>query len=67
MSEEIISGLIYTKRNKLKYSKEDMAKLMDISPQTYRLYELHPKEMKLKYLQRLTEIFGCNITDFFVN
>lgn len=69
MTEKLkyISNNLRAYRNKMGYTQEDMAKLLEVSRKTYCDYEVNPIKLKVSVLQQIADVLSCNLSDFFEN
>lgn len=48
------------------YLQEQVAELLGVSRATYCDYEVNPQKVKIETFKRLSEIYGCKLSDFFL-
>lgn len=53
-------------RARVGMSQEDVANYLGISRASYCDYEVNPSKVKIETLKKLSMLFRCNISDFFV-
>ncbi len=53
-----ISNIIKAERQKLGYTQQDMAYLLNVSYATYNQYENDPLSMKIRTFIKMCDIFG---------
>ena len=63
---QYISNNLKSYRTRLGYTQEKMAKILDISRNTYCDYEVNPQKLKIETLQDIADILRCDLADFFV-
>lgn len=61
-----IANNIRAERNRAKYTQEFVAKKLDISTKTYISYEEDAQSVKATTLYKLSLIFGCNVSAFYL-
>lgn len=71
MNREMVTGIdiannIRYQRQKKGLSQEEVAKKVDFTLRTYVKYEENAKGLKATTLSQLANIFGCNISDFYL-
>lgn len=49
------------------YSQEETADLLGVSRTTYCDYETNPQKVKIETFKKLSEIFNCELFEFFLN
>ena len=66
ISGKEIADNIRAERNRAKITIEEVAKKLEITRQTYAEYEKNGEIIKASTLVKLSNIFKCNISDFFI-
>ncbi len=68
MKEKVlyISNNLRSYRTRLGYTQEKMAKMLNVSRNTYNDYEVNPQKVRIETLQDIADILQCNLSDFFV-
>lgn len=67
MDGKNIACNICAERNRKKLTQEEVAKKLDITRETYNSYEEDAKSIKATTLYKLSKIFGCKISDFYLH
>ena len=53
-------------RNRLGYTQEKMADLLNISRATYCDYEVNPSSVRIEVFKKMADILKCSLVDFFI-
>lgn len=53
-------------RARVGMSQEEVAKCLGISRASYCDYEVNPSKVKVETFKKLSLLFNCNISDFFI-
>lgn len=61
-----ISNNMKSLRNRVGYTQDKMAELLNISRVTYCDYEVNPQKVKIEIFQQIADILKCKLSDFFV-
>ena len=61
-----IANNIRAERNRAKYTQEFVAEKLEISTKTYISYEEDAQNVKATTLYKLSLIFGCNVSAFYL-
>lgn len=61
-----ISNNMKSLRNRVGFTQDKMAKLLEISRVTYCDYEVNPQKVKIETFQQIADILKCKLSDFFV-
>lgn len=48
------------------YLQEQVAELLGVSRATYCDYEVNPQKVKIETFKKLSEIYNCKLSDFFL-
>lgn len=48
------------------YLQEQVAELLGVSRTTYCDYEVNPQKVKIETFKKLSEIYNCKLSDFFL-
>lgn len=65
ISGKAIANNLRAERNRVKMTQEDVARKLGITLRTYVSYEEDASKVKATTLYLLSEIYNCNISDFF--
>lgn len=72
MEEEVKSKLYYVTNNmkalraRNGFKQEDVANILEVTRATYCGYETNPHKVPLEVIYKLSVIFKCKVSDFFV-
>lgn len=53
-------------RNRLGYTQEQMADLLNVSRATYCDYETNPQNVRIEVFKKMADILQCDLSDFFI-
>ena len=63
---KIIANNIRAERNRVKLTQEEVAKHLNVSTKTYISYEDDAKSITATTLLKLSRLFNCNISAFYM-
>ena len=63
---EIISNNIKSYRVRAGLKQYEVAEKLGVSRVTYNDYEVNPQKLKIETLEKMANIFNCDIADFFI-
>lgn len=61
-----IAANIKAERNRANLSQEDVATGLGLSRRTYVIFEKDASTIRLTYLMRLADMFGCEVNAFYL-
>ena len=66
-AKQIIANNIRAERTRARMSQEETAEQLNITSRTYMKYEQNVKAIDCDILVKLSNLFKCDINDFFLN